>query len=262
MSIQRYVSNELTHFVGRALGSEGKQFDLLLTILRSGELRAPRNPDGSTKPPVETTLGVGWFSERKVHQVAAVCFCDIPVQDLSIHMKKYSRFGLAFRKPFLLSKGATPVFYIANDSIVDYRPQVDWAARDLSAGQYSRAFFLNSFISAFYAKRMELFFLLVKQYQESTPAEEKLNPKTTNLLTDIEVLMRGVDREFLSYCVPFCASSIADDEKNFYMEREWRALGDVRFGIDDVQRVILPADWAKGFRAAFPDYAGQLEFPA
>ena len=29
MSVQQYVSNELTHFVGRALGSEEKQFDLL-----------------------------------------------------------------------------------------------------------------------------------------------------------------------------------------------------------------------------------------
>jgi hypothetical protein len=262
MSIQRYVSNELTHFVGRALEDEQKQFDLLLRILMSGELRALRNPDGSTKPPVETNLGAGRFSERKVHQVAAVCFCDIPVQDLSIHMKKYSRFGLAFHKSFLLSKGATPVFYIANDSIVDYRPQVDWAARDLTAGQYSRAFFLNSFISAFYGKRVELFVLLLKQYQESTPTEEKLNPKITNLLTDIEVLMRGIDREFLSYCVPFCASGIADDENNFYMEREWRSLGDVRFALNDVRRVILPENWAKRFRGAVPDYAGQVDFPA
>ena len=200
---------------------------------------------------VETTLGVVRFSERKVHRAAAVSFCDIPVQDLSIHMKKYSRFGLAFHKFFLLTKEGNAGFLYGERLDIAYQPQVDWAARDLSAGQYSRAFFLNSFISKFCAKRLELFCLLVRQYQESTPAEEKLNPCITNLLTDIEVLMRGVDREFLSYCVPFGASSIADDEKTFYMEREWRALSDIRF-----------RHRRRSTGAAFPDYAGQLDFPA
>ena len=45
-----------------------------------------------------------------------VCFCDIPVTDLAIHMTKYSRFGLSFLKPFLISKGANPVLYVANNS--------------------------------------------------------------------------------------------------------------------------------------------------
>jgi hypothetical protein len=250
MITQRYVSEELTHFVGRSLGDQEKQFDLLLKILKSGELRTPRNADGSVKPPVKTTLGAGWFSERKVHQVAAVCFCDIPEEDLAIHMKKYSRFGLAFPKPFLLTRGATPVFYIANDAMVEYQPSVDWAAQTMPPGQYSREFFLNSLISAFYAKRLEALFLLVKQDQENTPVEEKLNPPIAKLLMDIEVLMRGIDREFLSYCVPFRASRPADEMDNFYMEREWRALNDIRFAISDVRRVILPEKWAKPFRVA------------
>jgi hypothetical protein len=260
MTAQRYVSEELTHFVGRALEDEEKQFDLLLKILRSGELRVPRNPDGSEKPPVQTTMGVGWFSERKVHQVAAVCFCDIPEIDMPLHIRKYSRFGLAFRKSFLLSRGATPVFYIANDAMIEYRPQADWAARMMEPGQYTREFFLNSLISAFYSKRLEVSFLLVKQYQESTPPEQKLDPRVTAMITDIEVLMRGIDREFLSYCVPFRASQLEDDPDNFYMEREWRTLADVRFGLDDVCRVILPDGFAKPFRAGMPDYSGQLSF--
>ncbi len=246
--------------MGRSLEGEEKQFDLLLKILRSGELRVPRNPDGSAKPPVQTAMGVGWFSERKVHQVAAVCFCDIPEADLPLHIKKYSRFGLAFRKPFLLNRGATPVFYIANDAIIEYRPQVDWASQMMAPGEYTREFFLNSLISAFYSKRLELFLLLVKQYQESTPSEQKLDPKVTALLTDVEILMRGIDHEFLSYCVPFRASQLEDHPENFYMEREWRTLSDVRFDLDDVCRVILPNNFAKPFKAGMPDYSGQLSF--
>ena len=48
-----------------------------------------------------------------------ICFCDIPVSDFVIHTRKYSRFGIAFPKSYLLSKGANPVFYMANDSVVD-----------------------------------------------------------------------------------------------------------------------------------------------
>jgi hypothetical protein len=260
MSIQRYVSEELTHFVGRALEDEEKRFDLLLKILRSGELRVTRNQDGSAKPPVQTTMGVGWFSERNVHQVAAVCFCDIPETDLPLHIKKYSRFGLAFSKTFLLSRGASPVFYIANDAMIEYRPQVDWASEMMPPGQYTREFFLNSLISAFYTKRLQLFALLVQQHQESTPPELRLDPKVTALITDIEVSMRGIDKEFLSYCVPFRASQLEDGLDNFYMEREWRTLADVQFELGDVCRVILPENFAKRLRSGIPDYCGQLSF--
>jgi hypothetical protein len=40
------------------------------------------------------------------------------VSDLEIHMRKYSPFGLSFLKPFLIDKGANPVFYIARNSKV------------------------------------------------------------------------------------------------------------------------------------------------
>src|SRR5580698_4122832 len=109
MEAQRYISRELTHFVGRSLASEEQQFDLLATILRSGELRAPRNPDGSPKLGMTVHANAGEFSERKIHEVPAVCFCDIPIGDLYIHMEKYSGFGVAFEKRFLLGKGASPV---------------------------------------------------------------------------------------------------------------------------------------------------------
>ena len=41
-----------------------------------------------------------------------MCFCDIPVGDLGLHMRKYSPFGLAFKKDFFAEQGALPVFYV------------------------------------------------------------------------------------------------------------------------------------------------------
>jgi hypothetical protein len=114
MPTQRYVSPELTHFVGRRL-SEDQQYSLLGNdILKAGWLMHPPidgpQPNevlrgsplvgGSRTPDVDNT-------EAAYSQV--ICFCDIPVTDLEIHMTKYSRFGLSFLKPFLVDKGANPV---------------------------------------------------------------------------------------------------------------------------------------------------------
>jgi hypothetical protein len=49
-------------------------------------------------------------------------------------MNKYSRFGIAFQKRFLLGKGVSPVFYIATDSIMNYKPSVDWASQIIREG--------------------------------------------------------------------------------------------------------------------------------
>ena len=62
---------------------------------------------GTRTPGVDDTEAA--YSQR-------ICFCDIPVTDLEIHMTKYSRFGLSFLKDFLVRKGATPVMYVAENS--------------------------------------------------------------------------------------------------------------------------------------------------
>lgn len=111
MPEQRYISNELTHFVGRGLEEEAQYF-LLLKILNSGWLtHPPHTPNISGGLSVETH---GKISSNNMYNPQSVCFCDIPVSDLAIHMQKYSRFGLSFGKDFIVSKGGAPIFYIPN----------------------------------------------------------------------------------------------------------------------------------------------------
>jgi hypothetical protein len=123
MSQQRYVSEELTHFVGRG-SSEEEQYSVLVDkILKTGWLLA--NPSVFSVSEAEEILArksavvyspqPSAPSEDMMHHLV-VCFCDIPITDLEIHMRKYSRFGLSFLKPFLVEKGANPVLYIANNS--------------------------------------------------------------------------------------------------------------------------------------------------
>src|SRR5215212_3570977 len=122
MPKQRYVSPELTHFVGQRKSTDDERYSLLVDdILKGGWLMHPnfdRQPKerlsegtpligGTPTPDVDDTEAAYW---------QGICFCDIPVTDLEIHMNKYSRFGLSFLKRFLIGKGANPVLYVAKNS--------------------------------------------------------------------------------------------------------------------------------------------------
>ena len=81
----------------------------------------------------------------------------------------------------------------------------------------------------------------------------------------------GVDREamelsrFWDFCIfsniKFFNHAASDaDSENYYMEREWRVLGNVRFAIDDVQTVFLPSEFAADLRNDVPGYVKQVFF--
>jgi hypothetical protein len=63
-----------------------------------GELRSRNQDLGSTTLHERPLFPEG--AER--YQQSAICFCDIPEADLTIHMGKYGPFGLAFTKKFLM----------------------------------------------------------------------------------------------------------------------------------------------------------------
>ncbi|MFH1060456.1 MAG: abortive infection system antitoxin AbiGi family protein, partial [Pseudomonadota bacterium] len=207
MSLQRYVSDELTHFVGRGLShldqAEEQQYALLVEILRGGVL-------GTDKSTEVTYSKDKRFSANEFYKANLVCFSDIPVPDLGIHMGKFSRFGLAFRKCDLIARGANPVFYVATN-----------ANPGPAAGSpgHSRA----EHFDREHERIWELFHGL-----ERLPGldEEKIRDMWNFLVYS-----------FFSLVKFYCEGLPAADPENYYMEREWRIFGSLEFSLDQVRRV-------------------------
>jgi Putative abortive phage resistance protein AbiGi, antitoxin len=262
-SDQRYVSKELTHFVGgekSKKATDDERYQLLLGILRD-ERRLRSDPSRPTEqgwPRLDRIKTHGVFSKREMYHFPGVCFCDIPMADLAIHASKYGPFGIAFLKAFLVPRGASPVFYIANDSHVRPAPTIRLGIATSPSSPSTRATIFDEMLRAFH----KLWFKLqTTAFEVGGPDTD--DPKAIEL-ADIALavteLSTYIDKYVFSYCVPFDTTHDESDKEHFYMEREWRVLGDVEFSLVKVERVILPRDYANRFRADVPDYNGQVSF--
>ncbi len=260
MSVQRYVSKELTHFVGRGLMEEEQYSVLVNCILKDGWLR--HNPNDSPGPvEILESGGVSLsiapndpdIPPGELYRPQVVCFCDIPVTDLEIHMRKYSRFGLSFLKPFLVEKGANPVFYIARNSKAlkmfmgledEPIPERVFPREQLfthNVGEYNNLFWR----------------LLLGDPPLHNNGLLVQFPEEHQKLSTFQSFLNVYVFSFLKY---FDDTTTDEDPENFYMEREWRVLGDINFELEDVYRVILPRSYARRLREDLPDYTGQITF--
>ena len=242
---QRYVSDELTHFVGRYLREQPNarqlQYELLLKILRRGCLCFDINSP-SAKGCTEGLVPLSWnpaarFSAGDMYAPGCICFCDIPLADLPLHIEKYSAFGIAFRKEFLIAKGANPVFYLE--------------CRGPARGGANRSDYFDEMVAG--QHRIEDVLRQELTRGSGDPAIVKVNE-------ELERFWSFYHRDLMSFAKPFDASLHESDPDNFYMEREWRVLGNVAFRTPDVRRVVLPEDYSASLRADVPEYSGQLSF--
>jgi hypothetical protein len=230
--VQRYVSSELTHFVGRSLLTADEQYRLLTAnILTSGKLGTL--PDGSFQVRAD---GSTHPASNEMVQYPMVCFCDIPVPDLTLHMEKYSRFGLALKKAFLVPKGARPVFYV---------PRMTFG---YGAGDFT---FIQRFFNA--EARLGL---------SSGPggAVAGSSDEVQRLVKDLCWSAMPLPLHVFGFMKFFDPETTDTDPANYYMEREWRLPGVLSFELQDVSRIILPSSYAPRLRKEFPEYYGQLTF--
>jgi hypothetical protein len=223
-----------------------------------------------------------------------VCFCDIPLPDLPLHMTKYSRFGIAFRREFLISFGANPVFYVANNATVavttvelltHLSDRTKQAAAD---GKFDRGLYFDINIKVLF-DILWILDSLAHDYQgdwfKSTDPRDVERATVLNAMKHLFALTENETdlasavassrqrcaatiknmSEFLTigmldFLKCFDAAKAEDDPNNFYMEREWRVPQNIHFTLSDVERVIMPRYFAKDFRRELPQYIGQITF--
>jgi hypothetical protein len=193
-----------------------------------------------------------------------VCFCDIPVEDLQLHAAKYGRFGIAFPKDLLARRGATPVYYVVSDAptlpMLDPIFHFDRPREDRGARTAPTTFTVAS------RRRRELF----EAWKYATTMCARAGSAASGQTSTYEFMQGPWWGDFLDFFslyvfgyVKFMDVGLAeDDSRNFYMEREWRALHHVKFQLEEVTRVIIPEAFARSFRADFPEYFGQISFIA
>ncbi len=102
-----YISNKLTHWVGRSKTPEEQYNILTQHILKEKELRFGE---------CEWNFGTKDIVIKN-HMIKMISFTDIPFSESEIHCKKYSQFGISFDKIYLANYHASPVGYIQNPHI-------------------------------------------------------------------------------------------------------------------------------------------------
>ena len=265
MKAQRYVSDELTHFVGRDVmadatdtereSREEQLYARLLSILREGQLKTGGKETGVNADPsigkegitVERVISyeVGSKSLQKMFDPAVICFCDIPVEDIGIHVAKYSPFGLAFSRHFLLEEGTNPVLYLAEDAMVG---EGAGTLGSLFIEEMNRALHLLSELQ------------VAHSHPAGAPRFQGVQGLPHAVTHDATLIHQFLLIHVFAFVKAFRADSADEDPENYYMEREWRRYGDLDFTLDDVCRVYLPRRFAKRLRADLPEYYGQVTF--
>jgi hypothetical protein len=146
-------------------------------------------------------------------------------------MRKYSEFGISFSKSFLVSKGASPVFYVARSSMVS----------DLTGSTITRAEYFDENVALYQRLNGEVERALLSQHDQTSGIGNKL--------LHLEHLL---DFHVFSFIKFFDPAQEQDDLQDFYMEREWRVYGNVNFHISNVSKITLPGEYVGRFGADFP----------
>jgi Putative abortive phage resistance protein AbiGi, antitoxin len=252
---QRYISKKLTHFVGKNETLMDSQYEILKEILKSRWLVHPPIPPNSKIQGNLTIKPDAKISRNEMYSPQIVCFCDIPISELSIHVRKYSNFGLSFDKDFIVKKGGVPVFYIPKYGKVRFKEIENMTAEEKCKKLMEEG--LDGIHS--HIDQSENFDYMVSEYIKLF-SEIKKFITDRNLLKRISELQRFFDFHIFNHLKFFNHNLADDDERNYYFEREWRLNGYLRFRDEDVKTIIIPKKYAARFRKDFPDYNGQLIF--
>lgn len=230
-----YISDELFHFVGHNDPENHEaNYRTLKKILKAKCISYPPHTLGWGKESYTYNPSYELLKEDMLIP-EVVCFGDIPFESLNIHLKKYGLFGLALRRDYLIMSGARPVMYLP------YRDD-DWA----------------SIYGKTLLKDIEEIYRSLRKHTQNLE-----NPEETRYiaspLASFESALKAAEsmiaKDFLAFIKPFNSQLEKNHDDNFYMEREWRRLGNVCFKVEHITKIVVKKGYCVKLRRALPDYA-------
>lgn len=253
--IMEYVSDVLSHFVGRSLAKDDERFELLVSIIKEGKLLGNPNRDKTDYRVLMLSPDYDGNRLGELYDMCScVCFCDIPKDALRIHVGKYGKFGLGFSKEYLSSKGVRPVQYIPKNARIttpDYISNDDNMLSYLLKMSRRGTALLSVFDVMDSAYNFRNLLAGIVNVPENIPKMKLLNLGGTIgqiLNGESHKLIYSLEMFFgmqMAYYKVFDETLSDDDPDNYYMEREWRFVGDVAFDVSDIKTVYLPNEYYK-----------------
>lgn len=212
-------------------------------VLESRCVSHPPHEPGYGLTRIEVALD-GSLEDESLLVPSVTCFADIPAPSLGPHVEKYGHFGLSFRRDFLIRHGARPVMYI---------PMVPgrWPFGPPTNGRG-----LLDDIAAVY-RGLDAF--VDGRIGDQAKSSRSLGVVPT---TEQDVLLSvksTFELSLLAFLKPFDATLPVEHRNCFYMEREWRKLGNLPFTFNDVTRVWVANGFASEVEGRFPMLAGRVE---
>ncbi len=238
-----YISRELFHFVGRTHpDNDEANYGILSKIISSRTVSHP--PHNSDWGKISYTItSTGGLLEGTLIEPTITCYSDIPLRSLRIHIEKYGKFGLSFHREPLIFHGARPVTYVP----VDYGPG---NVHDSPAqGRYLIAGFEAAYRG---------FIRHIYDNEARAVRSSVIGKVAENRAQTVEAVKRIFEKDFLAFIKTYDDRLPKDHPNNYYMEREWRKLGNFQFTPDQVIRVVVPSAYQNQIARAFPNYVDKI----
>lgn len=232
----RYSSRELFHFVGRHDPRDHERnYRILQNVIRQRCVSHPPHNPGWGTMSIRVDPSRSLVSEELVVPTVT-CYCDIPFEQLEIHVAKYGSFGLSFDRRLLVKYGARPVAYVPTS------PQD-------RAGVFG-ATMLEDIECVYRAFRT-----LVGDKIKNGPKSRSLKRDPSTVKEALTAMNSIIAKDFLAFIKPFNSTLEDDSADNFYMEREWRKFGNFCFDVGDLNRVVVESTFVDRVRDDLPEIA-------
>lgn len=230
MSDAAYTSDVLYHFVGRGtINDDDATFEILLKVLDGMCISHPPHKIGWG----ETSISINpEFSiiEDKLVIPNMTCFCDIPLSSMGIHYTKYGRFGIGVDRSYLVKYGYRPVLYFP------YSPS-DWG-------------------SAFGKDLIESVEVKYRKLLELSDAEgvEEFSESMGGVSTDapLSSIEHCITKDFIGFIKAFDHTLSMEHPDCYYMEREWRKIGNLMLTQDAIKEIVIPAQYVGRLKEEAP----------